>query len=220
MRDVRLFIKLTVYYACILLALAIGYLAVPDLQSYLPLGTVEHLIDGGGNTGFSDLQKRVIRASNVTTEFGSLVWFIVAILGAVLLMVPVSWTYLAIRDRDKLDQALLESIIILPVAVTGIVLVVHNSLALAFSLAGVVAGVRFRHTLKSTADSLFIFMAVGVGLAAGIGQLIIALVMTVIFNYVFLLLWSLDYGNRGTTKHYMRPAHRRTDEPPDPRDPV
>jgi hypothetical protein len=67
-----------------------------------------------------------------------------------------------------MDQSLLQSMIILPIAVTGIVLVVHNSLALTFSLTGVVAGVRYRNTLKSTADSLFIFMSVGVGLSAGI----------------------------------------------------
>lgn len=101
---------------------------------------------------------------------------------------------MAIREKSKLDRSLLETLLILPIAVTGIVLIVHNFLALAFSFTGVVAGVRFRNTLKSTADSVFIFMAVGAGLAAGIGMLMIALIMTVIFNYTFSALWALNYG--------------------------
>ena len=153
-----------------------------------------------------------IHASSVTDEFGGVVWLIVAILGAVLMMVPVSWVYMAIRKTSKVDQSLVETMIILPVAVTGIVLIVHNSLALAFSLTGVVAGVRFRNTLKSSADSVFIFMSVGVGLAAGIGMLMIALIMTVIFNYVFLVLWSWNYGYVEDAKTYMRLSRKQENQ--------
>ena len=37
-------------------------------------------------------------------------------------------------------------------------------------------------------------MAVAVGLAAGIGMLMIVLIMSVVFNYTFLALWTLNYG--------------------------
>ena len=112
-----------------------------------------------------------------------------------------------VRSKAKMDQSLLETILVLPIAVTGIVLIVHNSLAMAFSLAGVVAGVRYRYSLKSTADSLFIFMAVGVGLSCGVGMLLVAAVMTAIFNYTFLILWELNYGGYDDSKTYMRKVH-------------
>jgi len=182
-----------------------GYQLVPDLHRYLPLGVVENLLSQGDS---SDLSGVVIHASNVTDEVGGLIWLVMAIVGAVALMVPVSWTYLAIRSKSKMDQSLLETILILPIAVTGIVLIVHNSLALAFSLAGVVAGVRYRYALKSTADSLFIFMAVGVGLSCGVGMFLVAAVMTSIFNYTFLILWELNYGGSEDAKHYMRHSPR------------
>jgi len=79
---------------------------------------------------------------------------------------------------------------------------------MAFSLAGVVAGVRYRYALKSTADSLFIFLAVGVGLACGIGMLLVAAVMSAIFNYTFLILWELNYGGYDDSKTYMRQSPR------------
>jgi len=201
MHHLRLFLRLTAYYLVIAGVIWLSYSQIPDLSRHLPLGVVEHLLSPDDPTGLTGVE---IHASSVTNEFGGVVWLIVAILGAVLMMIPVSWVYMAIRKTSKVDQSLVETMIILPIAVTGIVLIVHNSLALAFSLTGVVAGVRFRNTLKSSADSVFIFMSVGVGLAAGIGMLMIALIMTVIFNYVFLALWSWNYGYVEEAKTYMR----------------
>ncbi|GMR15003.1 MAG: hypothetical protein BMS9Abin30_0619 [Gammaproteobacteria bacterium] len=201
----KLFLRLNIFYGTLTLLVWGGYQLVPDLQRYVPLGVVEQLLRQGDA---SDLSGIIIRASSVTDEVGGLLWLIMAILGSVALMVPVSWTYLAIRSRSKMDQSLLETILILPIAVTGIVLIVQNSLALAFSLAGVVAGVRYRYSLKSTADSLFIFLAVGVGLASGVGMLLVAAVMSAIFNYTFLLLWELNYGGSEDAKHYMRHSPR------------
>jgi hypothetical protein len=209
MHYLNLFVRLTVYYLVIALVIWTAYSQYPDLQRHLPLGVVEHLLAEDDPTGLSGVE---IHASSVTNEFGGIVWLVVAILGAVILMIPVSWVYMAIRTQSKLDQSLLETMIILPIAVTGIVLIVHNSLALAFSLTGVVAGVRFRNALKSTADSVFIFMAVGVGLAAGIGMLMIALIMTIVFNYTFLALWTLNYGYVEDAKSYMRLSKEEEDD--------
>jgi hypothetical protein len=211
-RDIHLFARLTVYYLVWAGIFWIAYSQVPDLHRHLPLGVVENLISAEDDpTGFIGVQ---IHASNVTNELGGIAWLVAAILGSVAIMVPVSWVYMEIRQRSKMDQSLLETLIILPIVITGIVLMVHNSLALAFSLAGVMAGVRFRNAMKSTADSVFIFMAVGVGLSCGIGMLMIAAVMSMIFNYTFLALWALNYGGYAEAKTYMRSA-RHTDEEKD-----
>lgn len=201
-RDRALFYKLTVFYVLLFGLTALAFYIWPDIGSSLPIGDIErHLNTQSGAAGFEGIE---IQASQVVTEFDSMLWLVTAVLGSVVLMIPVSWTYLSIRRLQQMDQSLLQSMIILPIAVTGIVLLVHNSLALAFSLAGVVAGVRYRNTLKSTADSIFIFVAVGVGLAAGIGMLIVGAVMTLIFNYTIFVLWKLNYGHREQAKHYMR----------------
>lgn len=210
MHHLRLFLRLSVYYVIIAVIIWAAYTQIPDLSRHLPLGVVEHLLSSDDDpTGLAGVE---IHASSVTDEFGGVLWLIVAILGAVALMIPVSWVYMAIRTQSEVDQSLVETMIILPVAVTGIVLIVQNSLALAFALAGVVAGVRFRNTLKSPADSVFIFMSVGVGLAAGIGMLMIALIMSVIFNYTFLALWTWNYGYVQEAKTYMRLSKEEEDQ--------
>jgi polyphosphate kinase len=86
--------------------------------------------------------------------------------------------------------------------VAGIVLIIRDSLALAFSLAGVVAAVRFRNTLKDTKDAVYIFLAVGIGLAAGVQALVVALILSILFNLVVFALWKLE----------ARQVIRRTDE--------
>ena len=97
---------------------------------------------------------------------GSFVWLIIAVGGAL----PVSWTYMSIGDRGDYNRSLVETMTLLPMIVTGVVIVVHNSIALAFSLAGIVAGVQFRNALKSLGDALFILLSTGTGLSAGSEQ--------------------------------------------------
>jgi hypothetical protein len=87
-----------------------------------------------------------------------------------------------------------QTIIIMPIVVTGISMIVLNSLALAFSLAGIVAAVRFRFTLDQPSHAMYIFVAISIGLGAGIGALGVALVISMAFVYANLAIWKLEYG--------------------------
>ncbi|MBW3535316.1 MAG: DUF4956 domain-containing protein [Gemmatimonadetes bacterium] len=119
----------------------------------------------------------------------------VSMLGALAVMIPVALSYLLIKRRVGYDQSVVHTLLILPVAVTGIVIVVQNSLALAFSLAGIVAAVRFRTTLDDTKDAVYVFLAIGVGLASGVQALSIAAVLSAVFAGVDLTLWKMGFGN-------------------------
>ena len=114
-------------------------------------------------------------------------------LGTLLLVLPVAWVYMFTRQY-RYDRALVQSVIILPLVVGGMVMIVKNSLALAFSLTGIVAAVRFRNTLKDPRDAVYIFLALGLGLSAGVQALDIALVMSLTFNLVVLALWRFNLG--------------------------
>ena len=118
-----------------------------------------------------------------------------AMVGALVVVIPVAWVYMITKQGLGFDPSVVQTMIILPVAVSGIVLIVQSSIALAFSLAGIVAAVRFRNTLKDTKDAVYVFLAIGVGLAAGVQAFAVALIMSIVFNLVVLALWNFNIGN-------------------------
>jgi hypothetical protein len=114
-------------------------------------------------------------------------------LGALLLALPVSWVYLITRRKKGFTQSIMHTLIVLPVAVAGIMVLVQNSLALAFSLAGI-AALRFRNTLDDTKDAIYLFVATGIGIAAAVGQLDVGLALSLVYCVSVLVLWWTDVG--------------------------
>ena len=197
----RLFAKLTAYYLGVTLLVLVGLRLFPNLHQFMPFGGVEALMSSP-RTGLESMLAPA--ATDIGNLRESLFWLAITVTGALLTALPVSWVYIAIRNSKDYDQSLVDTIIIMPIVVTSIIIIVQNSLALAFSIAGIAAAVRFRNSLKSSGDALFILCAVGIGLSAGIGALELAIVMTIAFNYTFLVLWLTDYGDRqGAKKRYM-----------------
>jgi len=117
-----------------------------------------------------------------------------SLVATLFLMLPVTWVYMSARRTKRHNQSVVETLIMLPIVVAGVVLIVQNSLALAFSLAGVVAAVRFRTTLRDTRDTVFIFLAIGVGFAAGVQVITVGAIASVVFNFVLLFIWRYEFG--------------------------
>ncbi|HUQ18888.1 MAG TPA: DUF4956 domain-containing protein [Gemmatimonadaceae bacterium] len=133
-------------------------------------------------------------------SFGELVLTTTLILlGTLALMMPVTWVYMSARSVPGHNQGVVQTLIILPLVVAGIIIVVQNSLALAFSLAGVVGAVRFRTNLRDTRDLVFIFLSIAVGFAAGVQSLAVGALVSIVFNLVLLLTWRYDYGRNVLT---------------------
>jgi hypothetical protein len=177
----KLFVKLAAYYVVLGVVIYVTLRLFPGVKDYLPVGGVEALIsqpDANPLEGGA----RAATASAVGSMSESLFWLSAAIVGALMCSLPVSWTYMSIRTGEEYDQSLISTIMVLPLVVTGIVIIVQNSLALAFALAGIAGAVRFKNSLKSSGDALFILVSVGIA---------------------FLLLWSTEYGEREGMKRYM-----------------
>jgi hypothetical protein len=194
--------QLAGYYLIVALVTAAVLLAVPASRSYLPVGGNSELDMGASEfvTG---------QAVQINWEpVAKAVELTLGLTGVLVFMNPVAWVYMGARRRRGREQSFVMTLLLLPLAVAGIVIIVENSLALAFSLAGIVAGVRFRLTLDDTLDAVFIFMSIGVGLAAGIGALEVAAVLSLFFNFSVLFLWLFQYagessGTRWFSKTWM-----------------
>lgn len=189
------FLRFLAYYVLIV-AIAAGLgLLFPEVRDALlapgVLGEVPP--EAGLLTGAETATARELAAAPERGFLDRARTTVVMILAALALALPVAWVYMFTR-RLRYDPSLVHSIIILPLAVAGIVIVVKNSLALAFSLAGIVAAVRFRNTLKDPKDAVYIFLVIGIGLSAGVQALDVALVISLAFNLVVLVLWKYNLG--------------------------
>lgn len=191
------FFTLTSYFVLLWLAVEAFIWLLPTYAVYLPFGGVENLLEGS-----SDVEVLTTMVTPLAVENIEALTLALAIAGAVAIMVPVSWVYFITTRTKQIDRSFAQTMMVLPVIVAGIAMIVQNSLALAFSLAGVVAAVRFRFALEEPAHALYIFAAIAVGLGAGIGALGISFVVSVGFVYVNLLLWRLNYGSDLTTPFF------------------
>lgn len=177
-------VKLTIYYGCVLALLALVLTVVPSSLPYLPIGGLNDLVVGGE---FNSIEDEIIASARPMDSLQASIQLITALIGAIIVMIPVRWAYFAAHFGHQ-RGSIAANLILLPIIVTGIVAIVQNSIALAFSLAGIVAGVSYRTRLKDSADALFIFASIGVGLAAGTFSIGIALVMSMFFSYAVLII--------------------------------
>ena len=162
----------------------------PAIHQYLPIGGIDYLASANVQTFepvYSDARDTILAAEGPAR-------LAIASAAAFILAIPVSWAYFITSRTTKIDQSFLQTILILPVVVSGIAMIVLNSLALAFSLAGIVAAVRFRFSLDQPSDAMYIFVAIAIGLASGIGAIGISSVISVMFVLATLGIWRLEYG--------------------------
>ncbi|MBI4502427.1 MAG: DUF4956 domain-containing protein [Gemmatimonadetes bacterium] len=178
--------RLTGYFV---LALALAFIAVKVGLD----GTVENATRWAGGGGKSELLTESIPATNSVRAALHDLW--VAIVTAVIFAIPISLTYALTKRREGYDRSIVQMLIILPVVVSAVILVVQGSLALAFTLAGIVAVVRFRATFRDVRDAVFGFAAIAVGLAAGMHSIVIAAGLSLAFCTLAIALWELNVGD-------------------------
>lgn len=200
---------ITLYYAIWIGLLAFALSRFPLIREFFPVGGLSDL--PGRNAAsfepiYSSAEDTILSPQGpLRLAFGSI--------GAAILIVPVSWVYFITSRVKEVDQSFVQTIVILPLVVAGISMIVVNSVALAFSLAGIVAAVRFRFTLRQPAHAMYIFVAISLGLASGIGAIGVATVISMVFVYANLVIWKLEYGKSLSGPYFSMLTRRdRTDE--------
>ena len=193
----RLF-AIVAYYIVAAAAIAIAWERAPALRQLLAGTSLPDLASG---TFDSFARPRAVAGAgepDAKSAIAQGLATLLALAGALATAVPVAWTYSLTRRRKGYEQSMVHIIILLPVAVAGMVVLIQNSLALAFSLAGIVAVLRFRNTLDDVKDGVYVFIGVSIGMSAAVGALGIGLLASVVFNASVLVLWWLDFARQPT----------------------
>ncbi len=204
-------LRLTRWYSIVLVVFGAVWWASTALPPAAEHATGSPLTGTGALLPLSAMLLRVGEASQG--------WLaaLVQMLAALLLVLPVAGTYVRTRSRAKYDRTLVQTVIVLPVAITAVLMMVSHSLALAFGLAGVVGAVRFRSTLDEAGDTVYLFAAIVIGFAAGIHALGIAVILSVLFVALELSLWYWDLSNPSASYwHHMASGSEETSAPESP----
>ena len=98
----------------------------------------------------------------------------------------ISRFYCWITKRPSNSRIFVSSLIALAMITAVVIMVIGNNLARAFGLVGAMSIVRFRTAVKDVQDIVFIFFSLAIGMAAGIGQSMIAFVGTLGVGLVML----------------------------------
>ena len=190
--------RLVVFYALLLGGAYLLWSFLPATARTTAIDTFAPLLDPNSMTGMVAREagsggKR--GGAVLLPERGEPVALAVAtsVIGAFLLALPVAWVYMFTRQKKGYQQSVVHTLVLMPAVIAGVVVLVKNSLALAFSLAGIVAAVRFRSTLEDSRDALYVFFVTALGLAAGV-ELDVALVLSIVFNAIVLGLWYTDFA--------------------------
>ncbi len=99
---------------------------------------------------------------------------LVALVCGLAISLTYRWTY---RGSDY-APSFVRSMIFLAMITAVVMLAIGNNLARAFGLVGAMSIIRFRTAVKDPQDIVFVFFALAVGMAAGVGMYAVALMGT------------------------------------------
>lgn len=196
--NLAFFAKLAAYFVLLGLALFATFTYVPSLlrseePGAAPAGEItQTLIEGL-------LKESGHRPALEQKTFSSLAAVLLVLSFSfactVALMLPITWVYMH-THRKTMARNLVASLIVLPICATATVWLIQDSLPLAFGLAALVAAVRFRIKLENELDGVYVFAAISVGLASGVGHFGVGFVTSSFFCFIATTIWVLGYGRR------------------------
>jgi hypothetical protein len=95
-------------------------------------------------------------------------------------------------------------LVVLTAIITLIILLVGNSVARAFSLAGAFQLIRFRSAPTDSRDISYVLFSVAVGLCCGMGYILYAVIAAILLCCVMIVLHIAGYGNNKATPKLLK----------------
>lgn len=102
--------------------------------------------------------------------------------------------YRFIYKGSSYSVTYVNSLVLLTLITSVVILVIGNNLARAFGLVGAMSIIRFRTAVRDVQDIVYLFFALSVGMAAGVGLHLIAIASTVVISLVAIVLVTFNFG--------------------------
>lgn len=140
----------------------------------------------------------------------------VALACGLLISLLYRWTY----RGPTYSAAFVSSLAPLAAITALVIMVIGNNLARAFGLVGALSIIRFRTAIKDTQDIVFIFFALAVGMAAGVGLHLSAIVGTLFIGLALFAISRINFGPPRRREFLLRFTFSPSDESEPPYTPV
>ena len=108
----------------------------------------------------------------------------------------VAWCYIRTHSGLSFSRNFVNSLILIPVIVSMVMMVLANNLITAFGMMAVFAIVRFRNVLRDTLDTTYILVTIAAGMACGTQKFATALLGILVFVLMVFYLHYTSFGRR------------------------
>ena len=125
-----------------------------------------------------------------------------------------SMIYRAPYRGPSYSVTFVNSLVLLTIIASVVIMVIGNNIARAFGLVGAMSIIRFRTAIRDTMDLVFIFLSLAVGMACGVGLSTVALTGTVIAGLVVVALTFTHFG-APRRRHFLLQIVRRSSDQSD-----
>ncbi len=108
----------------------------------------------------------------------------------------IAWTYMLTHSGLSYSRTYVNSLVIIPLLVSMVMMVLSNNLITAFGLMALFAIVRFRNILRDTLDTCYILAGITLGMASGTGRYGTAAAGLLVICGILFYLSYTSFGSR------------------------
>lgn len=119
---------------------------------------------------------------------------VLALLLCAALQVVICRIYRHTHKSTSYSQSYVQTLLLMGLVTTVIMIVIGSNIARAFSLVGALSIIRFRNAVKETRDVGFIFWVMATAMACGTRFYILAILATAMIAAIMMVSYLLDFG--------------------------
>jgi uncharacterized membrane protein YhiD involved in acid resistance len=116
----------------------------------------------------------------------------------------IALVYRYIYKGPSYSATYVNSLVLLSLITTLVIMVIGNNLARAFGLVGAMSIIRFRTAVRDVQDIVYIFFALAVGMASGVGLHAIAIAATLFICLVSVVMVTFNFGAPGKAEYVLQ----------------
>ncbi|MBQ3474977.1 MAG: DUF4956 domain-containing protein [Bacilli bacterium] len=119
----------------------------------------------------------------------------ICIITSIILGIFISFVHM---KTTKYNKNFIVSLSVMPLIVSMIIIMVNGNLGTSVAIVGAFSLIRFRSIPGNSKEIISVFLAMSIGLAIGMGQVVFASLVTLVTGLILLLLTYSKFGNEET----------------------